>query len=86
MLKGGKVKRIYELAGQGLSERAIARKLKISRNTVAKYLGAEGVPEPKPRPSRGSKLDPYRPYIDQRLADGLENCAVLLSELGGPRL
>ena len=36
---------------------------------------------PKPRPPRGSKLDPYTDYIDLRLAEGLENCRVLDREI-----
>ena len=36
---------------------------------------------PKPRPLRGSKLDPYMEYIDRRMAEGLENCRVLQREL-----
>ena len=36
---------------------------------------------PKPRPLRGSKLDPYMEYIDRRMGEGLENCRVLQREL-----
>ena len=36
---------------------------------------------PKPRPPRGSLLDPYTEHIDRRRAQGLENCVVLLREL-----
>ena len=36
---------------------------------------------PKPRPPRGSRLDSYTEHIDRRLAEGLENCVVLLREL-----
>ena len=81
MLRGGKVKRLYELRGEGLSIRAIARQLGIARNTVRKYLRAPGVPQPAPRPRRPSKLDPYKEYILQRLGEGVENCAVLVREI-----
>ena len=43
-------------------------------------------PEPltaQPRPLRGSRLDPYTHYIDQRVSKGLENCRVLLREIRG---
>ena len=33
------------------------------------------------RAPRGSKLDPYTEHIDRRMAEGLENCVVLLREL-----
>ena len=55
--------------------------LRLARNTVLKYLNSPEAMHPKPRPPRGSKLDPYTEYIDQRLAEGLENCVVLLREL-----
>lgn len=81
MLGGGLVKRLYELHGQGVSIRGIAEELGIARNTVRTYLRAAGVPRPKPRPKRGSKLDPYHSYVQQRLGDGVTNCVVLLREL-----
>ena len=75
------MKDLYELKGEGTSIRGIARELGISRNSVRKYLRSEGVPQPQGRPERPSKLDPYKEYIDGRLAEGLENCVVLLREL-----
>ena len=81
MLGGRDVKRIYELAGQGQSVRAIARSLGVSRNSVRKYLRSPGVPTARARATRPSKLDPYADYVRVRLADGVENCAVLLREL-----
>ena len=81
MLGGGKVKELYELKGEGRSIRGIARELGVSRNTVRKYARASGVPKPKPRAKRGSKLDAYKEYIDGRLSEGLENCVVVLREI-----
>ena len=75
------MKEIYEMHGRGRSARAIARDLGLARNTVLRYLNSPEAMVPKPRPPRGSKLDPYTGYIDQRLAEGLENCVVLLREL-----
>jgi transposase len=81
MLGGRAVQQVYTLHGQGLSVRAIARTLGISRNSVRKYLRAEAIPKPQPRPKRGSQLDPYVEHVQQRLAAGVENCVVLLREL-----
>ena len=75
------MKEIYEMKGQGHSARAIARELGLARNTVLRYLNSPDAMFPKPRPPRGSKLDSYAEYIDRRLAEGLENCVVLLREL-----
>ncbi len=81
MLGGGKVKQIFEMKGQGRSIREIARLLEISRNTVRKYVRTPEVPKAKARPKRNSKLDPYKDYILQRLAEGVDNCIVLLREI-----
>ena len=81
MLKGGDVKEIYELKGAGCSIRGIANGLGIARNPVRRYLNPPEAMRPKPRPLRGSKLDPYLDYIDRRMAEGLENCRVLQREL-----
>jgi len=81
MLRGGQVRAMYELKGKGQSIRGIARELGISRNTVRKYLRASEIPKAKPRPRRGSKLDPYKEYPDERLSHGVDNCVVLLREI-----
>ena len=63
------VMEIKILHKQGMSSRAIARELGISRNTVKRYLQAKSEP-PKytPRPAVASP-DEYRDYIRQRIAD-----------------
>jgi transposase len=81
MLGGRTVKQIYELQAEGYSVRAIARALGLSRNSVRKYLRAEAIPQPRPRPKRGSKLDAYAAHVERRLAEGVQNCVVLLREL-----
>ncbi len=62
------VMEIKILHKQGMSSRAIARELGISRNTVKRYLQAKSEP-PKytPRPAVAT-LDEYRDYIRQRIA------------------
>ena len=63
------------LARQGMSRRAIARALKVSRNTVREVLAAHGqkrtkshsVLERKPASKRPSKLDEHRGKIDALL-------------------
>ncbi|EHW9823835.1 IS21-like element IS100 family transposase, partial [Escherichia coli] len=64
------VMEIKILHKQGMSSRAIARELGISRNTVKRYLQAKSEP-PKytPRPAVALLLDEYRDYIRQRIAD-----------------
>jgi transposase len=70
--------RLHELYASGKSIREIARTTGHARNTVRKYLRANGIPEPRSRKKRGSKLDPFKPLLDQYMADGIFNCTVLL--------
>ncbi len=51
------------------------------RKTVRKWLLQPGPPRYGPRAPRPSKLDPYKPYIAQRLSAGVWNAIVLLREL-----
>ena len=64
------------MKGAGRSIRGIAQELDVSRNTVRRYLKSPEAMRPRPRPPRGSKLDPYAEHIDRRMAEGLENCRV----------
>lgn len=59
---------IHVLHRQGMSIRAISRTLKISRNTVRSYLREIGKTGTYgPRLARPSKLDPFKPYLHQRM-------------------
>lgn len=71
MLGSGLVISLHELRAMGKSIRQIARETNVSRNTVRKYLRAEGLPERKKRPKRGSKLDPFKTALHQLMADGI---------------
>lgn len=78
MLRSGTVIRLHELHIKGKSIREISRETGHSRNTIRKYLRAEGIPEPRYGKKKGSKLDPFKPLLDQYLAKGIFNCEVLL--------
>lgn len=58
---------IKVLHQQGMGIKAIARKLGISKNTVRKYLKVPSEPHYSERPKRPSKLDPFKPYLNQRI-------------------
>jgi transposase len=76
------MREIQELKRQGLSVSAISTLTGYDRKTVRKYLSAAApVPVYGPRAPRASKLDPFKPYIDQRLQAGVWNAEVLLREL-----
>ncbi|MEV6209141.1 hypothetical protein [Kitasatospora sp. NPDC051914] len=68
---------------QGLSLREIARRLGLGRNTVRKYARATS-PEAMLHgqwQNRTSKLDAFRPYLEQRIAEGCTNLSRLHREL-----
>lgn len=81
MLGGGSVMEIMHLHAAGLSIRGIARRTGLARNTVRKYLRAPAVPAYGPRPERPGKLEPFIPYLQQRIAEGVFNANRLLHEL-----
>lgn len=85
MLRGGDVKELQELKRQGLAISQISSITGFDRKTVRKYLGevaaAEAVPRYGPRPKRGSKLEPFHSYIEERLSAGVWNAVVLLAEI-----
>jgi len=58
---------IHVLIAQGLSQREIARRPGVSRNTVARYAASDEVPRYKRQP-RQPKLDPFHDYIRGRIA------------------
>ncbi|MEV4449371.1 hypothetical protein [Streptomyces mirabilis] len=68
---------------QGLSLHEIARRLGLGRNTVREYARAVS-PETMLHgqwQNRTSKLDPFRPYIEQRITEGCTNLSRLHGEL-----
>lgn len=61
---------IHELRAQGLSISEIARRSNLDRKTVRLHLKrGRSSPRYGPRPRTGSLIDPYRPYLQQRLAN-----------------
>jgi transposase len=72
---------VHTLHQQAISEREIARRLNMSRNTVHKFLASESFPERSRRPYSGSILDPYKPYILDRWKAGCWNGTQLLEEV-----
>src|SRR2546423_6521104 len=72
---------VRALHQQLVSEREIARRLHMSRHTVHTFLVSESFPERSKRPSQGSVLDPYKPYILDRWKNGCWNGTQLLEEV-----
>lgn len=72
---------IQRLAAEGLSLRAIARRLKLARGTVRRYRYAAAAPERAAYARRPSMLDPYTAYLERRWAEGCRNGLQLWREL-----
>jgi transposase len=82
MLVAEEAVEIRVLSRQG-RVREIARMLKVSRNTVRRYLRSEGLPR-YARKARRSKLDPYKQYLAERVKAATPDwipATVLLREL-----
>lgn len=58
---------IKVLVRQGMSIRAIAQQLRVSRDTVRKYLRNPSLPIYPHRAVRPTKLAPFRPYLQARI-------------------
>jgi transposase len=65
---------------RGLSERAIARELGLSRMTVRRFLHSGRFPERAQRAAR-TALAPFQPYLEKRWSEGCHNAAQLWREL-----
>jgi transposase len=82
LLRGRDVQELKELQRQGMSIQAISELTGWDRKTIRKYVQAAGVaPEYGPRPVLPSKLDAFKPYLEERLRAGVWNARVLLREL-----
>lgn len=73
------VRELHEMQGKSISE--IARELGMSRSTVRKYLREGQVPDKRIGSKRSSKLDPYKPYIQELLEAGIYNSVVILERI-----
>lgn len=74
---------IQELHRKGVSISEIARQTGHDRKTIRRILTEPLVPARPSRPPRARKIDPYVPYLEQRVADGVLNARKLFHELQG---
>lgn len=71
---------IKQLQRDGHSVRAMARMTGLSRNTIRRVLRQEA-PRPFTVPTRGSCLDPFKPYVEQRYHEFGLSAVRLLEEI-----
>jgi len=74
---------IRDLYSQGFSISEISRQTGFDRKTIRKYLKIKTLPGPQKRPGRKSKLDPFKPYILEKLKEGPYTAARLYREIKG---
>jgi transposase len=72
LLRGREVQELKELQRQGMSIQGISKLTGWDRKTIRKYLQQpEALPEYGPRREQASKLDPFKPYLEERLRAGV---------------
>jgi transposase len=76
---------VMALSREGLGQRAIARELRLSRNTVQKYVSSPAFPERTAgrarHPKQKSKLDLYLPYLREQWEAGIHNSSQLFAQI-----
>jgi transposase len=72
---------LKELYRKGVSISEIARQTGRDRKTIRKLVNAPLLAAPKPRQPKPCKIDPYVPYLEQRMGEGVFNARKLYGEL-----
>lgn len=72
---------IKQLRAKGAHIVDIAHRIGCSERTVRRSLALATPPTGKAKRHRPSKLDPFKPFIDQQLADEVWNSAVIFQQL-----
>jgi transposase len=72
---------IKEMYRKGVSNSEIARRTGRDRKTIRQLVTAPLIPSPKPRKERLRKIDPYVPYLQSRISDGVLNARKLYDEI-----
>jgi len=71
---------IKALDKQGVYQKDIATQLGVHPKTVSRALKRDSEPDPK-RKEKSSKLEPYKPKIDELLREGVWNAMVIFREI-----
>lgn len=72
---------IKDLHRKGVSISEIARRTGHDRKTIRSVIEAPLVAERPARQAKARKIDPYLPYLTQRLAEGVLNARKLYDEI-----
>ena len=72
---------IKDLHRRGMTINDIARTTGHDRKTVRAALKGPISPPPQKRKAKAKKLDPFGPYLQKRMEEGVLNCNKLLDEI-----
>ena len=81
MIRSGTINMIHEGAQKGKSAYAIGKELGISKNTAKKYMNQPKAEHGLKGRTKPSKLDPFKPEINEMIENGIFNCVVILERL-----
>jgi transposase len=81
MLKKGDWMNIKAQTERGIYQKDIAAELGVHPKTVSRAIKRGGAPRGKRPGAKRSKLDPFKPFIDQLLGEGVWNAVVILREI-----
>jgi transposase len=69
---------IREMYRKGVSISEIARRIGRDRKTIRQIATAPDLaPAKHPRQAKACKIDPYAPYLEQRMAEGVLNARIM---------
>lgn len=81
MIRSGLIIMIKDLANKGKSAGEISREIGVAENTARKYMHQPAKPHGLKGTKKSSKLDPYKPYLQELMNQGIFNCVVLFERI-----
>ena len=79
MIRSETIAMIREETFKGKTPYTIGKELGLSKNTVKKYAGSD--PDQQYKYMQPSKLDPFKPQINELMAAGIFNCKVIMERI-----
>lgn len=81
MIRSGLIIMIKDLAAKGKSAGEISREIGVAENTARKYMSQPARPHGLKGRRKPSKLDPYKPHLQELMNQGIFNCVVLMERI-----
>lgn len=81
MIRSGLILMIKDLAGKGKGAGEISRAVGVAENTARKYITQPAKPHGLKGIRKPSKLDSYKPLLQELMNQGIFNCVVLMERI-----